>query len=202
MNKVCYTLFLLIVVPSNLWAQEGLVEIRVSSTEYRYFDIFYSTQSGWAVDAFYIGVPDSDEINLGLGHDFLVKGLVLTPALYIVRDVSAGTTALKLGLIFNMDRDGWKIVGFLAHNAPLEKEGLVYQVLDPLDLTHSLGRWDLGASIGFFRHRDSDGKRHWNLQAGPVIKLNDKDSRGAWAFSARYGPEISPEYRITRLWIF
>jgi hypothetical protein len=42
-------------------------------------------------------------------------------------------------------------------------------VLDTLDLTRALGRWEAGVQSGFF-HAGND----WNVQVGPLLKRNDQ----------------------------
>jgi hypothetical protein len=97
---------------------------------------------------------------------------------------------VKFAVLVALEKDGWKLNGFLAHFAPFTGDFARYQVLDTLDFTRvTLKRWEIGISNGFFHSAGT-----WNPQAGPLVKLNDH--LGYWAVSYRFGPQR--EFRATR----
>lgn len=179
--------------PSKAAAQH-LVEVRGADTKYRYADWNYSFGNAAVVDVFYVGVPGSNEFNLGGGYAFKRGRLVLTPLLYVVLGKEGSQRGVKVALLAAFEKDGWKLSSFLGHFAPISGTVGSYQVLDTLDLTRTIGtRWEVGAQAGFFR---ADGA--WNTQIGPLLKLNDR--LGAWAVSYRFGEKS--ELRVGRVLTF
>jgi hypothetical protein len=90
--------------------------------------------------------------------------------------------------------DGWKLLSFIGHYAPVTGTVRSYQVLDTLDFTRTIGtRWEAGLQAGFFRADEA-----WNTQVGPLLKVNDH--LGAWAVSYRFGSQN--EFRVGRVLTF
>lgn len=175
-------------------AAQNMFELRGASSKYRYVDWNYTFHSSAVVDLFYIGVPGSNEFNLGGGYGIKAGKLTVSPLLYVVLGKEGGQRGVKMALLVTFDKYGWKLNSFLAHYAPLSGEVTKYQVLDTLDFTRAFAkRWEVGISTGFFH---SEGK--WNPQTGPVVKLNDH--YGSWAASYRFGPQN--EFRLGRVITF
>lgn len=175
-------------------AGQAVAEVRFADTHYRFADFSFTGKSGGVFDVFYVGVPGSNELNVGGGYALKRGALTLTPLLYAVAGKEDGQRGVKAALLTSVDKDGWKFVCFLG--AFVRTAGSVdnYQVLDTADLTHTFAtRWELGVQGGFFRAGGS-----WNTQIGPLLKLND--SRGAWAASYRFGSD--PEFRVGRVLVF
>ncbi len=173
---------------------QHLVEVRAADTEYRYVDWNVTFGNGAVADIFYVGVPGSNEFNLGGGYAFKRGRLVLTPLLYLVVGKEQSQRGIKVALLAAFERDGWKVLSFLGHYAPISGDVHSYQVLDTLDLTRTIGRrWEAGIQAGFFRAGGA-----WNTQAGPLLKLNDR--LGAWAASYRLGEQ--QEFRLGRVLTF
>ena len=189
-----FTVLVAISLFSRHAAAQNMFEVRGADSKYRYVDWNYTFHSSAVVDLFYIGVPGSNEFNLGGGYGIKAGKLTLTPLLYAVLGKEGGQRGLKIALLVTLDKDGWKLNSFLAHYAPVSGEVSQYQVLDTLDFSRVLGkRWELGVSTGFFH---SGGT--WNPQTGPMVKLNDR--LGSWAASYRFGPQ--KEFRFGRIFIF
>jgi hypothetical protein len=175
-------------------AGQHLVEVRGADTEYRYVDWNYSWAAGPVVDLFYVGVPGSNEFNIGGGYAVRRGPLVLTPLLYAVLGKEGSQRGVKIALLAALDAAGWKVLSFLAAYVPAAGDVGAYQVLDTLDVTRTVGRrWELGLQSGFFRAGGS-----WNPQVGPLVRLSDR--AGAWAVSYRFGPQ--PEFRAGRVLTF
>lgn len=175
-------------------AGQGVAEVRLADTRYRFADVGFTWKNGVVLDCFYVGVPGSNELNAGGGYTFKRNALTLTPLVYAVIGKEGGERGVKPALLTAYERDGWKFASFLG--AFVRVSGLTdsYQVLDTADLTRTLGtRWELGLQTGFFRSAGA-----WNTQAGPLLKLND--SRGAWAASYRFGQQ--KEFRVGRVFVF
>jgi hypothetical protein len=150
-------------------------------------------RGGPVLDVFYVGVPGSNEFNLGGGYTIRRGRLSLTPLVYAVAGREASQRGVKVALLAAFDRDGWKVLAFLGHYIPVSGDVGSYQVLDTLDVTRAVGRWEAGVQSGFF-HAGGD----WNAQVGPVLKRNDR--LGAWAASYRFGHQ--PEFRVGRVLTF
>lgn len=156
-------------------------------------DVSFTGKNGLVFDAFYVGVPGSNELNVGGGFALKRNALTLTPLLYAVAGKEGGQRGVKAALLTAYERNGWKFGSFLGAFVPTAGSADSYQVLDTADLTRTLGKWELGVQGGFFR---SGGA--WNTQVGPLLKLND--ARGAWAVSYRFGPD--DEFRVGRVFVF
>ncbi len=173
---------------------QQVVEIRGADTKYRYADWNYSFAEGAVVDLFYVGVPGSNEFNLGGGYAIKRGGLVLTPLVYAVIGNEGGQRGVKVALLVSIDEAGWKVVSFLGHYVAVSGEVAPYDVLDTLDITRTIGkRWEAGLQSGFFRTGGT-----WSPQVGPLLKLNDR--YGAWTASYRFGPQ--KEFRAGRVVMF
>ncbi len=194
-RKIVFTWALaVLVLAASKVAGQNLVEIRLADTKYRYADWNYTFKNGPVADVFYVGVPGSNEFNLGGGYAFKRGALVLTPLAYAVFGKENSQAGVKLALLASFDRAGWKILSFLGHYIPISGDVDAYDVLDTLDVTRSFaGRWEAGVQAGFFRQ---DGA--WNTQVGPLVKLNDR--WGAWAASYRFGGQH--EFRVGRVLTF
>ncbi|MBZ5500101.1 MAG: hypothetical protein LAP85_27210 [Acidobacteriia bacterium] len=167
-------------------------EARGANTKYRYADWNYTFHNSAIVDLFYVGVPGSNEFNLGGGYGFKpAQFLTIAPMAYAVIAKEAGQRGVKIALLIMFDKDGWRINSFLGHFVPISGDVAHYQVLDTLDASKVIRRrWEVGISNGFFH---ADGK--WNPQVGPLLKLNDR--LGSWSVSYRFGPQN--ELRFTRV---
>jgi hypothetical protein len=173
---------------------QNIIELRGANTKYRYADWNYTFKNSVVADLFYVGVPGSNEFNLGGGYAFKLGKWTVNPLLYAVLGKEGSQRGVKMALLVMFEKDGWKLNSFLAHYARLSGEVQKYQVLDTLDFSKVVGkRWEIGISNGFFH---ADGK--WNPQVGPLLKLNDK--WGSWGVSYRFGPQ--KEFRATRLFAF
>ena len=175
-------------------AAQNVMEVRAAETKYSYVDWHYTFEKAAVVDVFYVGVPDSNEFNVGGGYAFERGRLVLTPLLHAVFGKEGFQRGVKIALLASFERNGWKLLSFLAHYVPVTGSVRSYQVLDTLDFTRTFGtRWEVGLQAGFFR---ADGS--WNTQVGPLFKVNDR--LGAWAFSYRFGSQR--EFRAGRVLAF
>lgn len=173
---------------------QHMVELRGADTEYRFVDWNYTSANGVVADVFYVGVPGSNELNVGGGFAMTRGPVVITPLIYAVVGKEGGQRGVKIAALVMVDRDGWKLTSFLGHYASVSGDVDDYQVLDTLDVTRSLGHgWELGAQAGFFRTAGE-----WNQQIGPLVKHNDR--HGAWVVSYRFGPQ--KELRIGRVMTF
>jgi hypothetical protein len=172
------------------WAQHYL-EGRLADTRYRYFDWNYTFPNSAIVDVFYVGVPDSNEFNLGGGYGFKpAPSWVFAPVAYAVIGKEAGQRGIKLALLTMFEKNGWKLNSFFGQFIRIAGEVESYQVLDTLDVSRMVhGPFEVGLSNGFFH---AGGK--WNPQIGPLFKLNDR--LGAWYVSYRFGPQ--DELRFSR----
>ena len=175
-------------------AAQNLLEARLADTKYRYVDWNSTFKNGAVVDAFYIGVPGSNEFNVGGGYVFKRGNLTLTPLVYAVVGKEGSQRGVKVALLAAFEKDGWKLLSFVGHYAPISGSVGSYQVLDTLDLTRTIGaHWEAGVQAGFFRAEGA-----WNTQIGPVVKLNDR--LGSWAVSYRFGDQN--EFRVGRVLTF
>jgi hypothetical protein len=175
-------------------AGQVVAEVRLADTRYRFVDVSFSQKNGAVFDCFYVGVPGSNELNAGGGYAFKRNALTVTPLVYAVIGKEGGERGVKTALLTAYEKDGWKFGSFLG--AFVRSSGATdsYQVLDTADLTRTLGRgWELGLQAGFFRLGGA-----WNVQVGPLLKLND--ARGAWAVSYRFGQP--KEFRLGRVMVF
>ncbi len=173
---------------------QTVVEVRGAQTKYRYVDWNYTFANAAVVDVFYVGSPGSNEFNLGGGYAFKRGAFVLTPLLYVIFDKEGSQRGAKVALLAAFGKDGWNLLSFFGHYAPISGTVRSYQVLDTLDLTRTIRtRWEAGVQAGFFRASGA-----WNAQVGPVLRLNDH--LGAWAASYRFGDQN--EFRVGRVLTF
>jgi hypothetical protein len=173
---------------------QHMFELRGADTRYRYLDWNYTFANSALVDLFYVGVPGSNEFNLGGGFGFKVgPGLMIAPLVYAVIGKEGSQRGVKIAVLIFFEKGGWKLNSFLGHFAPVSGQVERYQVLDTFDLTRMFAkRWEAGISSGFFH---SEGK--WNPQIGPAAKLND--GLGYTAVSYRFGADN--ELRVSRVFI-
>ncbi len=184
----------LVCVAGRQAAAEDLIEIRYADTHYRYADWLHTFNNSTIVDVFYDGVTGFNEFNFGGGYGIKIRRVTVSPLLYFVVGKEASQKGLRLGLLVTFDIEGWKLVSYLSHFAPLSGDVPQYQCLDTLDFTRVISkRWELGVQNGFFH---SEGR--WNPQVGPLVKRNDR--YGAWALSYRFGPQR--ELRAGRVFAF
>jgi hypothetical protein len=175
-------------------AAQVVAEARLADTRYRFVDVSFTRKNGVVFDGFYVGVPGSNELNVGGGYAFKRNALTLTPLVYAVAGKEGGERGIKAALLTAYERDGWKLGSFVAAFVRTSGSTDSYQVLDTADLTRALGkRWELGLQSGFFRAGGA-----WNTQVGPLLKMND--ARGAWALSYRFGQP--KELRVGRVMVF
>ncbi len=174
---------------------QNMLEVRGADSKYRYVDWTFPAYKSVVADLFYVGVPGSNEFNLGGGYTFKpARCLMFTPLAYLVIGKEAGQRGVKAGMLIILERNQWKANVFLAHYAPVHGQVTSYQVLDTGDVTRViLKRWEAGISSGFFH-----ANTNWNPQVGPLVKLNDR--LGAWGLSYRFGPQR--ELRVTRVVVF
>jgi hypothetical protein len=170
---------------------QDLVELRGSSTAYRYVDYLHPLRGKWVLDAFYIGVPGNNEGNLGVGYTLaLTKALSVTPLVYATGAKEDRELGIKVAALILLDTEKWKGSGYFGRFVRLRGDITAYTLADTADLTRVFTRhWEAGLSTGFF-HQD----KAWNPQAGPLVKRNDR--LGGWGLSYRFGS--ARELRITR----
>ena len=180
--------------PAVVHAQTA-VELRGSTTRYRFVDLNHSFARGLFLDLLYLGAPGSNELYAGGGWSFKpAQGVTLTPIVYGVGAHENDERGLALCASLFVDRGGWRALGFGGRF--LRAKGGVpdYDFLDSLDITRVIARrWELGVSAGFL-HVGQD----WNQLIGGTLKLNDK--RGATALSLRGGHKT--ELRLIRTLAF
>ena len=173
---------------------QNIVELRGADTKYRFADWNHTFKNSAVIDLFYVGVPGSNEFNLGGGYAFKLGKWTVNPLIYAVLGKEGSQRGMKLALLLLFEKDGWKLNSFLGHYARISGDVQSYQLLDTLDFSKVVGkRWELGISNGFFH---AGGM--WNPQIGPLLKLNDR--WGSWGASYRFGPQR--EFRATRLFAF
>jgi hypothetical protein len=181
------------VVAAPLPAQT-VVELRASTTKYRFVDVSHTFANRIVLDALYVGVPGMNELYLGAGYQLRpAAGVNVAPVLYAVLGRENHERGLCLGALLAVDRGGWKAAGFAGHFFRTGGEVADYTFVDALDLTRAFGRWELGASTGLFA---TGGDATWLV--GPTVKRNDR--RGAWGASARFGNDT--ELRLIRILSF
>ncbi|PYQ07389.1 MAG: hypothetical protein DMF82_03920 [Acidobacteria bacterium] len=157
-------------------AAQTVVELRASTTKYRFLDLSHAFANRVVLDALYLGVPGMNELYLGAGYQLRpATGISVAPLLYVVG---------------GKEND---VLGFAGHFFRTSGRVSDYRFVDALDLTRALGRWELGASAGAY-HTSGD----LTALAGPTVKRNDQ--RGSWAVSARFGSDT--ELRLLRILTF
>jgi hypothetical protein len=195
MHILAKTAILLALLAGQQAFAQHYLEARGASTKYRYFDWNYTFSNSMIVDAFYIGVPDSNELNLGGGYGFKpTKSLTLAPMAYAVIGKETGQRGCKGALLVMFENNGWKANAFVGHYERVSGDVGDYQVLDTMDISRVVhGRVEIGFSSGFFHAGGS-----WNPQNGPLFKFNDR--LGSWYASMRFGPQN--ELRFARTFLF
>ncbi len=175
-------------------AAQTVVELRVSTTKYRFADLSHTFANRIVLDALYLGVPGMNELYLGAGYQVRpAAGISVAPLLYFVGGHENDERGACLAASLSVDRAGWKMLGFAGHFFRTSGRVSDYTFVDALDLTRALGRWELGASAGAY-HTNGD----LTALAGPTVKRNDR--RGSWAVSARFGSDS--ELRLLRILSF
>jgi hypothetical protein len=191
--RTCFLLVLLL--SSRQTLAQHYIEGRIADTKYRYFDWNYTFSSSALLDVFYVGVPGSNELNMGGGYGFRPKpSLMMAPMAYAVIGKEGGQRGVKLALLVMFEKSGWKVNSFFGHFERIAGDVERYQVLDTLDASRVLqGPFEVGISSGFFHAGGS-----WNPQNGPLFKVNDRF--GAWYVSYRFGSQN--EFRFSRNFVF
>ena len=175
-------------------AAQTVVELRASTTKYRFLDLSHAFANRVVLDALYLGVPGMNELYLGAGYQLRpATGISVAPLLYVVGGKENVERGACLAASLSVDRSGWKVLGFAGHFFRTSGRVSDYTFVDALDLTQALGRWELGASAGAY-HTSGD----LTALAGPTVKRNDQ--RGSWAVSARFGSDT--ELRLLRILTF
>jgi len=174
---------------------QTMIEVRGSSTEYRFVDLNHTFRSGLFLDVVYVGAPGSNELYAGGGWSFRPrKGVTLTPIFYGVAAKENDERGVVLAGSLFIDRGGWRVLGFGGHFFRVSGEVPDYDFLDSLDVTRLFAkRWELGVSTGFLRIAGD-----WNGLVGGTVKLND--ARGTTALSVRGG--YRGELRLIRTLTF
>ena len=176
-------------LPGAISAQT-VVELRASTTKYRFVDLTHALPSRLVLDVLYLGVPGMNELYVGAGYQLRpATGISVAPLLYFVGGKENAERGACLAASVAVDRAGWKALAFAGHFFRASGGVSDYTFLDALDLTRAVGRWELGASAGAYH---TGGDLSWLL--GPTVKRNDR--RGAWAASARFGSDT--ELRLLR----
>jgi len=120
-------LFAAAILSQSTATAQHVVEIRAADTKYRYVDWNFTFENAAVVDVFYVGVPDSNELNAGGGYAFKRGRFVLTPLLYVVLGKEGSQRGVKIALLASFERDGWKLLSFVAHYAPVKGSVGSYQ---------------------------------------------------------------------------
>ena len=163
-------------------------------TEYRFVDLSHTFKGGLVLDALYTGVPGTNELYLGVGHQWKpAAGVIITPMAYAVFGKENEEAGVTLGALLAIDRGGFRSVGFLGHFIRIDGEVPAYDFADAVDLTRVIGRGEIGVSTGFFHSQGA-----WAWLVGPTLKWND--AHGSWAASARFGDDT--EIRVLRVFVF
>ncbi len=167
------------------------LELRASTTAYRFVDLSHTFGNRLVLDGLYVGEPGSNELLLGAGYELRPgRGVSLTPLLYgVFGNEGRGVT---LGGFFSLERGEWRVLAFMGHFFRTGGHP-DYTFVDSLDLTRAIGRWEVGASVDAYH---SEGGLIWLV--GPTLKWNDR--LGAWALSVRFGD--ATELRLTRTLAF
>lgn len=175
-------------------AAQTVVELRGSTTKYRFADVSHAFANRVVLDALYLGVPGMNELYLGAGYQLRpATGVSVSPLLYFVGGKENEERGACLAASLSVDRAGWKALGFAGHFFRTSGNVSDYTFVDALDLTRAVGRWELGASAGAYHTNGA-----LTALAGPTVKRNDR--RGSWAVSVRFGSDT--ELRLLRILSF
>src|ERR1051325_4396415 len=79
-------------------AAQAAAEVRLADTRYRFADVSFTWKNGVVFDGFYVGVPGSNELNVGGGYAIKRDALTLTPLLYAVFGKEGGERGVKAAL--------------------------------------------------------------------------------------------------------
>lgn len=174
---------------------QTVVELRGSTTEYRFVDLNRTFASGLFLDLLYLGAPGSNELYAGGGWSFKpAQGVTLTPIFYAVAARENDERGIALCANVFVDRSGWRVLGFGGRFLRVSGDVPDYTFLDSLDVTRVIAaKWELGLSAGFLRIGED-----WNELIGGTLKLNDK--RGATTVAVRGG--YTTELRLIRTFVF
>ena len=166
---------------------QSLIELRGSTTQYRFVDFTHTFKSAITTDLLYLGAPGSDELYLGAGYAWKPAGGVnFTPLLYFVAGKQSDERGLALCLSVFVDRAGWRVLGFGGRFFRLAGGVPDYDFLDSLDLTRVVAKcWEIGVSGGFLHSGES-----WNPLVGPTLKLSDRLGTTALAVRGGYRSEL------------
>jgi hypothetical protein len=172
-------------------AQTG-VELRASSTRYRFVDVNHTFGNGVMLDALYLGIPGQNELYLGLGYTWkLARPLTLIPLAYGVAGKENGERGVIVGAYVLAESGPYKAIAFAGRFVRVAGGVATYDFLDSLDFTRKVkGRWEAGVSSTVYRQDVG-----WSHLTGPLVRRND--ARGSWSLSARAG--YDPEVRLVRV---
>ena len=162
---------------------DELVEFRgAPNASYRYADWSHSFKNKLATDMYYVGVPGNNEADACVGYSLpAFKGLSATPFFCGLAAKEDRELGVKAAAVLAWEKGKFKADAYYAHFVPLRGSIKAYDLLDAGNATYSATkRWEVGASVGFFRQ-----DRSWNPLAGPLVRRNDKT--GFWAVSFRTG---------------
>jgi hypothetical protein len=176
-------------------AAQTVLELRGSTTRYRFVDLNHTFAGGLMLDALYLGVPGQNELYLGAGYAWkLARGLTVIPLLYFVAGREQGERAIAPCVYVLADAGPWKAVAFAGRVARVSGGVATYDFADSIDVTRkAVGRWDAGVSSSIYR-LDSG----WSHQTGPLLRRTD--ARGAWSLALRFGSDR--ELRLVRVLSF
>jgi hypothetical protein len=107
MNKVRWPAFLLACAMFGVPAKaQNVLEFRGADTKYRFVDWSWTSPGSLVVDVFYVGVPGSNEFNLGGGYAIRNGKLTLVPLVYAVLAKEGGQRGIKVALLAAYEKDG------------------------------------------------------------------------------------------------
>jgi hypothetical protein len=88
---------------------QHMIELRGADTKYRFADWNYTSASGIVADVFYVGVPGSNELNVGGGYAITRGPVVVTPLVYGVIGKEGGQRGVKVALLAtrSISRAAW-----------------------------------------------------------------------------------------------
>ncbi|HWO89090.1 MAG TPA: hypothetical protein VNL98_08060 [Gemmatimonadales bacterium] len=166
------------------------VELRASTTEYRYIEVSHTLPNGIVADGLYWGDQVLDELWVGGGYYFDVTGwLGALPMVY----ATFGTEGrgVSLGMWVTIDGGGWNARGYLGRFMPTSGSLASYTELDGFEATRAVqgSRWGVGVAADGWRSADES---YWLL--GPALRRADR--RGAWSAWLRFGDDT--ELRLVR----
>jgi hypothetical protein len=171
------------------------VELRGSTTRYRFVDVNHTFPSGVMLDALYLGVPGQNELYLGGGYAWkAARALTVIPLVYGVAGRENGERGVALCAYVLGDAGPWKAVAFVGRFVRASGDVATYDFVDSVDVTRkAAGRWDVGLSSTIYRQEVG-----WSHYTGPMARRSD--ARGSWALSVRAGYDT--EVRLVRVLTF